>query len=67
LTSFALERLEIWNGDGLHFDKAAAVERFDLEDFSFGDDFTGFTVGSAANSGSCTEESLEDEHGSLSG
>ena len=68
LTCFALEGFQIWNGDGLHFDEAARVESFDLEDFSFGNDFAGFFVGSAANSGSCTEEALEDEHGiSLSG
>ena len=67
LTRFAFKRFQVWNSNRLHFDEAARVERFDLEDFSFGDDFAGFTVGSAANSGSCTEEALEDEHGSLSG
>ena len=67
LAGFALKGFQIRNGDGLHFDKAARVEGFDLEDFSFRDDFTGFAVGSAANSGSCTEEALEDKHGSPSG
>ena len=58
----------VWNSDGLHFDEAATVERFDLEDFAGGDDFTRFFVGAAAKSGSCTEETDEDEHGvSLSG
>lgn len=34
-----------------------------MEDLALRDDFAGFAVGSAANSGSCTEEALEDEHG----
>ena len=68
LTDFGLVGFEVGDGDGLDLDKAARVEGFDLEDFSFGDDFAGFFVGSAADSGSCTKESLEDEHGgSLSG
>lgn len=68
LTGFAFKGFEVRHGDGLHFDEAARVESFDLEDFSFGNDFAGFAVGSAADSGSCTKESLEDEHGgSLSG
>lgn len=68
LAGFAFKGFQIWNGDGLHFDEAARVEGFDLEDFSFGNDFAGFFVGSAADSGSCTKEALEDEHGiSLSG
>lgn len=67
LAGFALKGPQIRNGNGLHFDEAARVEGFDLEDFSFWDDFTGFTVGSATNSGSCAEEALEDEHDSTSG
>lgn len=34
-----------------------------MEDLTLGDNFAGFAVGSAANSGSCTEEALENEHG----
>lgn len=68
LADLALVTLEFRHGDRAHLDEAASVERFDLEDFSFGDDFTRFFVGSATNSGSCTEDALEDEHGfSLSG
>lgn len=68
LTCFALKGFEVWHGNGFHFDETARVEGFNLEDFSFGNDFAGFFVGSTANSGSCTEETLEDEHGcSLSG
>lgn len=68
LAQLCLKRLRIWHGDGLHFDKAAVVFGFDLEDFTEGDDFTRFFVGSATKSGSCTEGADEDEHGfSLSG
>lgn len=58
--------LQFRHGDRAHLDEAAAVDRFDLKDFALRDDFTGFFVGSAANSGSCTEGALEDEHGSFS-
>ena len=63
LTDFRLVGFEIGDGDGLDLDEAARVEGFDLEDFSLRDELSGFAVGSAANSGSCTEEALEDEHG----
>lgn len=67
LTDFRLVGFEVGDGDGLDLDKATRVEGFDLEDFSFRDELAGFAVGSAANSGSCAEEALEDEHdGSLS-
>ena len=63
LTDFRLVGFEVGDGDGLDLDEATRVEGFDLEDFALGDELAGFSVGSAANSGSCTEESLEDEHG----
>ena len=63
MTGFAFKGFEVGDGDGFDFDEAARVEGFDLEDFPLRDEFAGFFVGSAANSGSCTEESLEDEHG----
>lgn len=66
LTHFVIKTLQIRNGDSGHLDEAAPVDRFDLEDRAEGDDFAGFLVGTAAKSGSCTEDSLEDEHGSLS-
>ena len=63
MADFGLVDLEVWDGDGFDFDEPARVEGFDLEDFSLWDDFARFAVGSTANSGSCAEESLEDEHG----
>lgn len=66
---FVVIALQLGHGDRAHLDEAATVNRFDLEDFALGDDFTRFFVGSATKSGSCTEDSLEDKHGvvSLSG
>ena len=55
LTSLALKGLQIRNRDGFHFDESAAVDGFDLENFPFDDDFTGFSIGSAADSRGCTE------------
>ena len=55
LASLALKRFQIGNGDGFHFNESPAIEGFDLKDFPFRDDFTGFFVGSAADSRGCTE------------
>lgn len=63
LADFRGVGLGVRDGDGLDLDEAATVEGFDLKDLALRDDFAGFAVGSAAKSGSCTEDSLEDEHG----
>lgn len=63
LADFRLVGFEVGDGDCLDLDEAATVEGFDLKDFALWDELAGFAVGSAANSGSCAEESLEDEHG----
>lgn len=63
MADFRGVELGVRDGDGFDFDEAATVEGFDLEDLALRDDFARFAVGSAAKSGSCTEDSLEDEHG----
>lgn len=63
MTDFRGVGLGVRDSDRFDFDEAATVEGFDLEDLALWDDFAGFAVGSAAKSGSCTEDSLEDEHG----
>jgi hypothetical protein len=63
LADFGFKGFEVRDRNGFDFDEAARVERFDLEDFSLSNEFAGFSVGSAANSGSCAEEALKDEHG----
>lgn len=55
LTSLSLKGFEVRNGDGFHFDESATVEGFDLENFPFGNNFAGFSIGSAADSRGCTE------------
>lgn len=67
LADFRGVGLGVRDGDRFDFDEAATVDGFDLEDLALGDDFTSFSIGAAAKSGSCAEDSLEDEHdGSLS-
>jgi hypothetical protein len=63
LAHFGLVSLQIGDGDRVHLDESAPVERFDLKDWAERDDFAGFFVGSAAEGGGSAEESLEDEHG----
>ena len=55
LARLAFKGFQVRNSDGFHFNESAAVDRFDLENFSFGDDFTGFSIGSATDSRGCTE------------
>lgn len=55
LASLSLKGFQVRDGDGFHFDESAAIEGFDLENFPFGNDFAGFSIGSAADSRGCTE------------